>query len=681
MYASMNRLHSHIRLVLFSLITGVLLALPSCRTPHHPHHTDAAHVIYADSLMEVAHLAHDYPRILFLADSLEQSGDYSRIKSDYWRGYVYYSQWDMHHCQEYWYEALSLEVEDNVDLIFHARAANRLSDVMLGRGDFEASMRIALPAIEKIRSGGMTLNRDYAYLLVTVGCCELNNRNKEVADGYFDDAYQRYSTLIEDNGLDGDSTHEDNLKSAVAALTTVSRHCLAQKHYADALIWVERLDHVMEEYARQPETLPSSLDRRQALSYIFRASALEGLGRHEEATAAYDKALTYKFCSSPQGKVEAAGYLMLARRWREAADNYKQLDGVASIIGMGLTLDNIQMYLLPKYRANFNARLNDDALATGIQLCESLDSAIVWNREDKAAELATIFHTQELKQDFLEQEAHLQYLRFGSAVAVIVLLVLGFLLFVISRHRSSVKLQEAYKELEAAHALAEESSRVKTAFLQQISHEIRTPVNLLSGFAQLLSTPGIELDEASRAQINNGVIENTDRITGLVSKILDLSDLISRTDLGRGDHISVERIASEAADGCGIRQANGIRFDIVATNAVLKQELVTNAQAAERILGLLLENAVKYTGEGLVTLRMVNKQDLMYFLVEDTGIGIPPEEAEHIFEHFVQLDDYREGTGIGLSLARSLARRLGGDVVLDTSYTFGARFMFSLPIA
>ena len=70
----------------------------------------------------------------------------------------------------------------------------------------------------------------------------------------------------------------------------------------------------------------------------------------------------------------------------------------------------------------------------------------------------------------------------------------------------------------------------------------------------------------------------------------------------------------------------------------------------------------------------------MYFLVEDTGIGVPPEEAEHIFEHFVQLDDYQVGTGIGLSLARSLGRRLGGDVVLDTSYTFGARFIFSLPL-
>ena len=77
---------------------------------------------------------------------------------------------------------------------------------------------------------------------------------------------------------------------------------------------------------------------------------------------------------------------------------------------------------------------------------------------------------------------------------------------------------------------------------------------------------------------------------------------------------------------------------------------------------------------------MVPRQNFIYFLVEDTGIGIPQEEAERIFESFVQLDEFQEGTGIGLTLARSLGRSLGGDVVLDTSYTLGARFIFSLPL-
>ena len=67
------------------------------------------------------------------------------------------------------------------------------------------------------------------------------------------------------------------------------------------------------------------------------------------------------------------------------------------------------------------------------------------------------------------------------------------------------------------------------------------------------------------------------------------------------------------------------------------------------------------------------------FIVEDTGIGVPAKEAEHIFDEFVQLDEYYDGTGIGLTVARSMARRLGGDIILDTSYTGGARFVMSLP--
>jgi signal transduction histidine kinase len=371
---------------------------------------------------------------------------------------------------------------------------------------------------------------------------------------------------------------------------------------------------------------------------------------------------------------------MLAKRWDEAADSYKQLDGVANVYGVGLTLDNIQQYMLPKLRANLNARRNDQALATSIRLADALDSAIVRSKNDKAAELATVYHTQEIKEDFLQQKARLERERFVSSLGVIVLLIISFLVFVFLRYRSSIRLEEAYKQLEVANAHAQEASRVKTAFLQQISHEIRTPINLLSGFAQLLTTPGMELDEKSREEINEGVVKNTSRITGLISKILDLSDLISNPSLENKDSLTLGQIAAEAADGSGIRNNKDLHFDIMMADGVKDQTIVTNRKAVTRILGLLLENANKFTEKGMVSLRVVPKQSFVYFLVEDTGIGIPAEEAEHIFEHFVQLDDYQEGTGIGLSLARSLGRRLGGDVVLDTSYTFGARFIFSLPL-
>jgi len=119
-----------------------------------------------------------------------------------------------------------------------------------------------------------------------------------------------------------------------------------------------------------------------------------------------------------------------------------------------------------------------------------------------------------------------------------------------------------------------------------------------------------------------------------------------------------------------------------------------------RALSLLLDNAMKFTrpaeaalgtgaevkpGKVLLSVCLEASPDdaskqLLAFVVEDNGIGVPAEEAERIFDEFVQLDEYYDGTGIGLTVARSIARRLDGDIILDTSYTGGARFVMTLPV-
>jgi signal transduction histidine kinase len=91
-----------------------------------------------------------------------------------------------------------------------------------------------------------------------------------------------------------------------------------------------------------------------------------------------------------------------------------------------------------------------------------------------------------------------------------------------------------------------------------------------------------------------------------------------------------------------------------------------------------LENAAKFTHQGSITLSMTSTDDKVRFTVEDTGIGIPADQTEHIFEEFVQLDTFTDGTGIGLTVARSVARRMGGDLWLDTDYKEGARFVLEL---
>jgi signal transduction histidine kinase len=237
-----------------------------------------------------------------------------------------------------------------------------------------------------------------------------------------------------------------------------------------------------------------------------------------------------------------------------------------------------------------------------------------------------------------------------------------------------------------------ESSRMKTDFIQQISHEIRTPLNILSGFTQVL-TSGMELDEATQQEVTKGIVDNTERITSLVNKMLELAEAGSDNPLERNDQVLAIQIAAQATEDSGISQATHLDFDLDLTPEAETVMLTTALVPATRVLTLLLDNAMKFThpaeaagGVSAVkekahaVLRVAVDDGMVVFTVEDTGIGVPQEESEHIFEEFVQLDKYYDGTGIGLTVARSLARRLGGDVRLDTDYSSGARFVYTLPL-
>lgn len=258
------------------------------------------------------------------------------------------------------------------------------------------------------------------------------------------------------------------------------------------------------------------------------------------------------------------------------------------------------------------------------------------------------------------------------------------------------ELEETNKQLEIARRRAEEASRMKTNFIQQISHEIRTPLNILNGFTQILTTPGMELDPAMQQEVTQGIDDNTNRITSLVNKMLELADANSSDELERTDDVPVVQIAAQAADESGITVATHLTFDLDMGEGTEMAMIHTNLQQSTRALSLLLDNARKFTRpaeaaigagaevkQGKVVLGLRIDEQKLTFIVEDNGIGVPAEESEHIFEEFVQLDEYYDGTGIGLTVARSIARRLGGDIILDTTYNNaegGARFVMTLPL-
>ena len=247
---------------------------------------------------------------------------------------------------------------------------------------------------------------------------------------------------------------------------------------------------------------------------------------------------------------------------------------------------------------------------------------------------------------------------------------------------SHMELEETNNRLIIATEKAKESSKMKSSFIKQISHEIRTPLNILSGFSQVLTTEGVELDNHEKAKIAQDIVENTNRITNLVNKMLELSDAGSRNVIERNDQVLVAHIAGDAVAATNLADNRDVNFEMQVEAEAENVSVMTNNDSAVRALSLILDNACKFTAKSddkKVRLCVKANPDTVEMIVEDSGIGVPPEEAEHIFEEFVQLDEFYEGTGIGLTIARSMARRMGGDVTLDTSYTPGARFILSLP--
>ena len=407
---------------------------------------------------------------------------------------------------------------------------------------------------------------------------------------------------------------------------------------------------------------------------------MEGLGRNAEAQKAYDEAKKSLYAQTDEGKIEAINYLMLAERWEEAADNYEVLDKQMEKFSVHPTMDVIRQHLLPKYHANLSAHRIENANAMSRQICDELDEAIDLMQRDAAMELTTLYNMQQKENELTERKSDLVRQRYFATILTLVLVVFCFVLIIYYRHQASLRLERAYVKLAEANERTKESSRMKTSFIQQMSHEIRTPLNILSGFTQIVTSPDIKLDQETRLDLNEKIVENTNRIAELVNKMLELSDVNSKKVIERNDYVSVMQLGTEAVNVTIVNEKNKIPVELKWGEGAEELSVQTNEQAATRALVLLLDNAERFTKEGSITLTIEQKGDKVQFVVEDTGIGIPASEAEHIFEEFVQLNEYSVGTGIGLTVARSICRRMGGDIVLDTSYTEGARFVMTLPL-
>ena len=409
--------------------------------------------------------------------------------------------------------------------------------------------------------------------------------------------------------------------------------------------------------------------------YQARAASFIGQGKLDEAGQALDSAAHYARQSNT-----AIGrhhyYKMMARYHLARGDAAQTLLYTDSV---SVTTNEKDDHT-DELRAQALMLQGRGMEAVGIyqRLYHEKDSIFGTEARQHLDELSTLFQVDEIKTE--QQRAKMRYTLIAATA-----IVLALLLLLIYGWRTAIRQRRANEQLQHANERARASSKMKTEFIRNISHEIRTPLNIISGFTQILTEPGVELPAEERGDIRERITENTERITKLVDRMLELSDVNSEAVIERNDQTDGMLLAKQAIEQSQIAMCtkpvdakSDVTFEFQYDCAPSAVQLRTNLLYAVRTLTHLLENALKFTEQGQIVLRMEAADDILRFIVEDTGIGIKASQSERIFEEFVQLDDFTEGAGVGLTVARSLARRMEGDLWLDTSYIAGARFVLEL---
>jgi signal transduction histidine kinase len=327
-------------------------------------------------------------------------------------------------------------------------------------------------------------------------------------------------------------------------------------------------------------------------------------------------------------------------------------------------------YLMKIYEFNGDMQLAYDEQTQLTEVSDSLMSSIMGN---------IIYNRYTERQLNMEHQTSIKHWEMFITLLLVCSTLFCFSLIIVLIVRKSImrKLRQSNAELVVARDKAMESDKMKLAFIRNVSHQIRTPLNIISGYSQVLGKNN-SMDDEARTKAVAKVEENVEKITDIFDKLLDVSDSESESQ-DEIDNLTTNQFLSGFLASYEGRQHPGVVLQFE-SELDATDEVAVHVESLKKILTELLDNAIKFTNQGTVMLQAKRDDTLqLVIVVQDTGCGIPSSENEHIFERFVKLDDFAEGTGLGLSLCRTLAKLLGGTIVLDNAYICGARFILRIP--
>ena len=431
------------------LTAAALMVLTACKSePSEEGHKRAIRQI------NNAHEEREYQELMHLADSLYNIGELSEPEAYYWLGYASDRTKQLRMAEFYWKTAIT-QTENSTkpeDLEIYAKSASRLANVLGLRGEYDAVLDMAEPVIKRLKELKCDTTSDFTNLILIKGLCQSRfGLSKDAANESYEQAYQTHMKNIEQNRSDA------AYKNAIAGVVNIAFNYNETKEYREALHWIDRYGELIHQYEQRNDTDPNYVDRQWARYDIYRAIALDGQGKKDEAAKVYDHYLTTQYSQMPEGRIAIIDYLAAAGRWAEAADNYQYLD---EMLGhKDYSIEDFQKMVLPKFKANMQAGRRDSAMAVALDISHSLDSAITQARKQDANELTTI---RQKATELADEEAFRTKLRTINLLVAIGLIFAGFSLYTLYRRRKTHRLVKKYEGLKDAYNEMESAKTIHT---------------------------------------------------------------------------------------------------------------------------------------------------------------------------------------------------------------------------
>ncbi|PLX14784.1 MAG: hypothetical protein C0599_18090 [Salinivirgaceae bacterium] len=282
------------------------------------------------------------------------------------------------------------------------------------------------------------------------------------------------------------------------------------------------------------------------------------------------------------------------------------------------------------------------------------------------------------KRKWINQRSVLIYDNEGKPIAME-----GIMTDITDQKNIEIKLRESLVALEEAKEKAEESDKLKSAFLANIAHEIRTPMNGIMGFSQLLRSA--DLSDVSHEKYLNIIHQSSERMLNIIDDLVNIAQIESGQTRTKIKEVRLDVFIKHINDQFESKAENKNIALIQKDVEALKGKVIkTDHYKLDYAIRKLISNAIKFTHKGTVTYCMKLESGKLSFKVKDTGIGISEENKKKIFERFVQADNNpfkaEEGAGLGLAIANSFVEILGGKISLESELGAGSVFSFSIPV-